>query len=140
MNGTPLGLPRPIKVAIGFLAADALWVLLLLARIGPRLWEALDASILPAVPLIGFIAWFGVAAVSIFGLLKRERTGLTAAITLMAASAFLIGAPLAGETLRKGRLLLDPQSLVLLGGFACFFTPLVLLLAGRRAYLAPPGG
>ena len=131
-------LPRPIQVAIGFLAADALWVLFLLAKIGPLLWAGLSENVISLVPLIGFIAWFGAAVASTLGLLKRERAALTAAVTLMAASAFLIGAPLASRILQSGGLPLDFRTLVVLGGFVCFSTPLVLLLAGRRSYLDEP--
>ena len=133
-------LPRPIQVAIGFLAADALWVLLLLARIGPRLWNTMDDSLLALFPLVGFPAWIGVAGVSIRGLLSRDRWALTSSIALLAVSLFLLAAQVAGKVLASGSLPLDARTLVILGGLACFLTPLVLLLAGRRAYLAPPGG
>ena len=133
MEDAPRGLPQPIRIAIGFLIADVLWVVLMLFVLG-RHFQTWGSTTFALAPVLAILVWLAFAVGSVVGLLCWSRTALTAAVFLMAASALLVGGPLLMRLVETGSLPLIPQTFILLGGLACFLTPLALLLAGRREF------
>ncbi len=122
-------LPATIRFAVAFLAMDAAGLTLLAGRFSAELSAHPPESASLWIAFAGLAGWVLAAGGSIAGLLGRRRHAWLAAFSLMAGSAALLLAPVAVEGLPSDRAL--PVLAFLL---ASFLVPLVLLLAGRRAY------
>jgi hypothetical protein len=128
-------LPAAIRFAIAFLAMDAAGLTLVAGRFSAMLsWSEPDDALL-LISLGGLAGWVVAAVGAVAGLLGRRRGGWLAAFTLTTASAALLLAPVAAVGIPSAPLLRILAFLL-----ASVLVPSILLLAGRRDYLAEADG